>query len=197
MNTFLLQAAGVGVSTTFPDAIPRIRIPRPTTTLVMPYSAPVESILHAWQPFYPDRTPKPIPVFPGRIGVFGGSIFSPAIAPTSWEPHYPTFRSAPRVHQVFKSFLSDPLSGEQLRIAGLLMWDPRLKAPLVLRPKRARTAISYVTVPSAAIPGTGPGCVEMTFNGFSVPTLLTGSLAAPTLINPALSIPTLLHEDLC
>lgn len=197
MNSFFLQGAGVGISTTFPDAIPRVRIPRPTTTLVMPYSAPVEAIFHAWQPIYTDSTPKHVPSHPGRIGVFGGAIFNPAIYPMSWEPHYPTFRAAPRVHAVFQSFLSDPLSGEQLRIAGLLMWDPRLKAPLITRPKTARTTFTYVTVPSAAVPGTSAGCVEMDFTSFSVPTLVTPLLTAPTLIDSVVTVPTLLNEDLC
>lgn len=196
MNSAFLQSAGVAVSVSFPDSISRPRVPMPPSILVAPMGAQPIDIKLAWLPTYPDVLHKLRPIAPARIGVFDAASFEPAIRPLGWEPHYPTYWDAARLHRAFLPFSFDPLSGEAMNAAILMSWDPKQKAPLITRPRLQETTAFFYVQPDIVIT-TGAECVELINVQGAVPLFTPEALTAPALVSEALTVPTLSPEAIC
>jgi hypothetical protein len=185
------------VCVSYPDVLaPRPRMPmvqaQPTFIALLPFS----DIKMGWLPTYTDHTPRLRPIYPNWIGTDAFATFVPAIAPTSWMPTLLSFLNAPRLHQTYSVYKGDALSGQDMEIAQQMSWDPKQKAPLIVRPRAIFTVFAYLPSPTTVI-STGVGCVEMTDTSFSAPTFLAQTLTAPTFLDQALTVSDLINEDLC
>ncbi len=187
------------ICVSYPDAIvPRPRVSPPRTLAKPVYTAQnFNDFFLSWLPTYPDRPAQLRPVHPGRIGVFGGAIFNPAIAPLDWEPHYPTDWPAPRLHRVYYRFSFDPLSGADMRVAQQLAWDPKQKAPLVRRARLRETTAFFYTIPAQTAVGTLLGCTSLADRDLTTPAIVAQALTSPALTFASLTAPAIIHEGVC
>jgi len=180
------------VSVSYPDSTPRPRLPISRAFFVGRLSAEFTDFFMGWLPTYTDRPPSHVPARPARIGVT--NIFTAGIAPLGWEPHYPTYRAAPRVHRVFYESIFDPRSGNAMVVAQRMAWDPR-QHPIVTRPKLKTSAFFYV--PTLNVSGGGLTCTAITDLDLTSPTFLTEALTTPTLRADLVTTPTLIDEGVC
>lgn len=194
MNSAFLVSAGVAVSVTTADSIPRPRAALGPSFFVGQLGAQPSDIRMGWLPRYPDQIARLRPVHPDWTGVATGAVFVAAIAPVSWLPTVLQFLPAPRLHQVFGAYSFDPLSGEAMNAAILMAWDPRQK-PIVTRPKLHAESVFYAIPPSVA--ATGASCVDMIDDSFGVPLLATEVLARPDGLEAVFGCPAFINEDLC
>ena len=195
-NGFTSPDGFVWVST--PDTLaPRPRVPIASSYTVKNLYTPqnFDDFLLAWLPTFPAHVSRLRPIHPNWIGVDGPAVMGPAIAPISWMPTLLGFLNAPRLHQTFPPYKADPLSGPSMTAAVEMAWDPRPKAPLVLRPKFAATQFAYgasLTVSLGTLTCSALDDIDLT-----TPAMLTQALSVPTMLNPALTVPTILDERLC
>lgn len=194
MNSFFFDTADTaGISITHPDRVQRPRTVIGPAFSVGRLSAEFSDFSLSWLPTYPSMLSVKRPVHPNWIGVDVATFR--ALWPTSFLPTYPTYWPAPRLHRVFYRSVFDPASGNSMVVAQRMAWDPKQKAPLVKRPRPARTQWAYVQ--PAAVITSGTECVEMVDEQGATPTLLSAGYGTPGLIDHGFSVPALIQEDFC